>query len=266
MTQQITLYSAKICPYAHRVELALEEAGVDYSRFEIDLGNKPEWYAPRVNPASKVPAIAYGGPAVDPSQPSLESEKIAESLVLLEFVADISGKLLPQDPVQRAKVRFFIENVSNTVGAVFGSVVIRGESPDNVLTAIEKIQALLPAEGLAIGPDFTTADAALIPFLARLEVVLRNDFGAYDEGTGVKAYEALASDARFARYRKYAAQVKARESFKKTFQEASFQFHMLIGAQSDHVLKCRRSCVRPSRRGVSCSVLSERRLYPLSKL
>ncbi|KAF5380179.1 hypothetical protein D9615_006210 [Tricholomella constricta] len=219
MTQQVTLYTAKICPYAHRVELALEESGIAYNTFEVDLTNKPEWYAPQVNPASKVPALAYGGPAVDPSQPSSESAKIAESLVLLEFVADISGtRLLPQDPVLRAKARFFIDTVSNTVAPAFPAVIARGEPVERMLTAIEKVQALLPAEGFAVGPEFSIADAALVPFLARAEVILKNDCGAFDEGTGLEAYETLSSDPKFARYRKYFGDIKARESFKKTFQ------------------------------------------------
>ncbi|KAG6880625.1 hypothetical protein C0995_005370, partial [Termitomyces sp. Mi166 len=105
MASQLTLYTAKTCPYAHRVELALEESGLQYTSFEIDLQNKPEWYAPRVNPVSKVPAITYGGPIVPPDNPSPESTKLAESLVLLEFIADLSkpGNLLPTDPVLRAK-------------------------------------------------------------------------------------------------------------------------------------------------------------------
>ncbi len=37
-----------------KVELALKESGLSYERYEIDLKNKPEWYAPKVNPASKV--------------------------------------------------------------------------------------------------------------------------------------------------------------------------------------------------------------------
>ena len=32
----------------------MREAGADVTRYEIDLQNKPEWYASRVNPASKV--------------------------------------------------------------------------------------------------------------------------------------------------------------------------------------------------------------------
>jgi glutathione S-transferase len=63
-----------------QAEIALAHAKADFKRFEIDLQNKPDWYAPKVNPASKVPAIAYGGPDVAPDQPSLESTKIAESL------------------------------------------------------------------------------------------------------------------------------------------------------------------------------------------
>jgi hypothetical protein len=38
----------------HKVELAFQEAGADVTRYQIDLQNKPEWYASRVNPAGKV--------------------------------------------------------------------------------------------------------------------------------------------------------------------------------------------------------------------
>ena len=46
----------------------------------------------------------FGSPKSDPEHPSPESEKIAESLVMLEFVADLYPEtgLLPKDPVQRA--------------------------------------------------------------------------------------------------------------------------------------------------------------------
>ena len=36
------------------MDLAFREAGADVARYLIDLQNKPEWYASRVNPASKV--------------------------------------------------------------------------------------------------------------------------------------------------------------------------------------------------------------------
>ena len=37
-----------------KVEIALAEAKATFKTYQIDLQNKPEWYAPKVNPASKV--------------------------------------------------------------------------------------------------------------------------------------------------------------------------------------------------------------------
>lgn len=37
-----------------KAEIALAEAKVEYTRFEIDLRNKPDWYVPKVNPVGKV--------------------------------------------------------------------------------------------------------------------------------------------------------------------------------------------------------------------
>ncbi|KAJ7598389.1 glutathione S-transferase [Mycena floridula] len=223
----LTLYSAKICPYAHRVELALAETNAKFSRYDIDLGNKPDWYAPKINPASKVPAIAYGGPAVSPDQPSPESEKIVESLVLVEFVADLfpESPLLPKDPVQRAKARFFIEIFSSKFVPAFYATFMRGESFDNGLDAIDALQQLLPKDKkFAVGDDFTIADAAVLPFFARTELALSRDLGAFAEGEGKKIYETLNTDSRFTRFRQYFSDMKARESFKSTFD-------------ADHIIK-----------------------------
>ncbi|KAF9060579.1 hypothetical protein BDP27DRAFT_408392 [Rhodocollybia butyracea] len=227
LAEPLVLYTAKICPYAHRVELALAESGLkkdkDFTRYEIDLKNKPEWYQPKINPASKVPAIAYGGPKVPGDQPSPSSTKIAESLVLLEFVADLfpNTSLLPSSPVLRAKTRFFIDAFS-TKFTPASFAFISGKGPrDGLLNAIEKIQDLMAPSGFVIGDgkEFTTADAAIIPFFARMEVGLKNDLGGFEEGEGKKAWEALMTEGRFARWRKYWADVKARESFKNTFDE-----------------------------------------------
>ncbi|KAG6871332.1 hypothetical protein C0995_005968 [Termitomyces sp. Mi166 len=217
-TQQITLYTAK-------AELALEESGLPYTRFEIDLQNKPEWYAPKVNPANKVPTIAYGGPIVPPNEPSPESTKLSESLILVEFIADLSapGKLLPTDPILRAKVRFFIDTVANTIGSSFGAVAMRGEPTQRILDAVEKIQSLLPAEGYAVGKEFTIADIAVTPFFARCEVFLEYEIGLFEEGSGKKAFESLKTNPKFARYRKYWEDLQARESFKKTFDRETFR-------------------------------------------
>lgn len=37
--------------------LAVEELNIDHKHEEIDLMNKPSWYAERINPASKVRCV-----------------------------------------------------------------------------------------------------------------------------------------------------------------------------------------------------------------
>ncbi|TFY53118.1 hypothetical protein EVG20_g10258 [Dentipellis fragilis] len=228
MAQEITLYTAKVCPFAQRVEIAFEEAGVKPTKYQIDLQNKPDWYAPKVNPASKVPALAYGGPKVTPENPSPESTKLAESLVLLEFVADLypNATLHPKDPVALARARFFIDQVSTKVLPPFFAFSMRGEAPDALLKALKELQALLPpGGGFAVGPEFSIADAAFAPFLGRLELNLRHDLGLYPVGEGLKVHKQVFEGAEFARLQQYFKDIVARPSFKTTFDEAYLLEH-----------------------------------------
>ncbi|KAH9016121.1 hypothetical protein EDB85DRAFT_2021780 [Lactarius pseudohatsudake] len=198
--------------YTAKVEFAFQEAKADVTRYSIDLANKPEWYASRVNPASKVPALVYGSPKSDPENPSPESAKIAESLVILEFIADLypDSGLLPKDPVERARVRFFIDAVSTKVAPPCFTFIFGGESPDAFIAAVAEIQELFP-------PAAQFADAALAPFLGRWELLLRNDLGKFEEGTGLRVYKELFQSERFARLQKYYASISSRESFKNIF-------------------------------------------------
>ncbi|KAH9974627.1 glutathione S-transferase [Lactifluus volemus] len=218
-TADVIFYTAKVCPFAQRVELSFQEAGADVTRYQIDLQNKPEWYASRVNPASKVPAVVYGSPCSEPENPPAESAKLAESLVLLEFVADLypGSGLLPHDPVQRARVRLFIDTVSNKLFASNVAFFYRGEAPDNFVEALAEVQELLSPSGFAIGDHFTIADAALAPFLGRWELLLRNDVGKYAEGTGPQ--RALL------RLQNYFANITSRQSFKNSFDSTLLEHH-----------------------------------------
>lgn len=228
------------------------------TKYFIDLQNKPEWFAPKINPASKVrlstpvpsfilhyllrlahnsllvphptlyrsdqvPAVAYGGPPTSPENPSPESVKLAESLILVEFVADLAPKsgLLPSDPVQRAQARFFVDTVSNKYVPGFAAFVMRGDSPEGLLAGFQAVQDLLPKEGLALGGNqFTIADAAFLPFLGRTELLLRTGVGKYQAAEGKKVYSQLFEDAKFARLQKYFKDATQRESW-KTFYTVS---------------------------------------------
>jgi glutathione S-transferase len=114
----------------------------------------------------QVPAIAYGGPKVPADQPSPQSIKLAESLILVEFVADLypQSGLLPSDPVVRAQARFFVDAVSTKLIPAYMAWLRKGESYENFLKGVEAIQALLPQDApFAVGEAFTVADIAILP-------------------------------------------------------------------------------------------------------
>jgi hypothetical protein len=88
-------------------------------------------------------------------------------------VADLfpESGLLPEDPVQRAKARFFIDAVSTKFASKF-SALFNGD-PQLVAELLEGAQALekLLAGKFALGDKFTAADVAIAPFLLRCELV-----------------------------------------------------------------------------------------------
>ncbi|KAI0302814.1 hypothetical protein B0F90DRAFT_1712266 [Multifurca ochricompacta] len=179
--EELTLYMNRSSPYAQSVELVLEEASIPAKRYEIDLHNKPDWYVSQVNPIGKVPALTYGGPKVKPDCPSPHSIKLAESLVLLEFIADLypDACLLPRDPIARARARLFITAVEEDLIPTFLAFVLNGAEPGPLLTSLRHVQALLPpledegegegeGEGcFVLGSQWSIADAAVAPFLGR---------------------------------------------------------------------------------------------------
>ncbi|KAH7337939.1 glutathione S-transferase [Rhizoctonia solani] len=236
MAQPLTLYSAEVCPFAQRTVIALQEAKADYTTYEIDLSNKPEWYAPKVNPASKVPAIAYGGPQVDPSNPSPESAKLTESLVLLEFIADLypTSGLLSSDPVERAQSRFIIDLVSNKVLPGLFAVTWRGESPERLYDGLLAFQAQLESHARPFlgGDGLNIADAAVAPFLARLEAQLRRDVGGFATGEGPKIHDEIFKSERFGTLSKYTRALLARETVKKSFPEDKYLEQIKIRIQN----------------------------------
>jgi glutathione S-transferase len=155
--------------------------------------------------------------------------KIAESLVLIEFVNDLAPEkgLLPTDPVKRAKARFFIEAFSSKFGAPWFAAISKGEDPSAILPALDTLIELLPKDpnAYAVG-EFSLADAAVIPFLARAFAALKNDVGSYDEGKRKALYDIIQGEVKYERLRQYYALVSSRDSFQSTFFEVCLPFLM----------------------------------------
>jgi glutathione S-transferase len=145
--------------------------------------------------------------------------KLAESLVLVEFVADLfpEANLIPKDPVLRAQARFFIEVVSSKFVPAFQKFLVRGEGYEDLLAAAEAIQNILPASGsYAVGDQYTIADIAITPFLARLKVTSTNEIGNFAVGQGSEFLKALSGE-KYANFHAYVGHLLDRESFRATF-------------------------------------------------
>jgi glutathione S-transferase len=86
---QIKIYSAKVCPYAQRVRMVLLTKGVEFDVIEIDLKNKPDWFA-EVSPHGKVPVLQHG------------ENRIWESSIINEYLEEVFPEpvLLPREPGQ----------------------------------------------------------------------------------------------------------------------------------------------------------------------
>ncbi|KAH7912762.1 glutathione S-transferase C-terminal-like protein [Hygrophoropsis aurantiaca] len=221
--QLITIYRCKASPYGHKVDLALAEAKIPHRVFEVKLYDKlPEWFTAEVNPAGKVPAIIYG-PADDrPENPSQSAVRLAESAVILEFLADLypESGLLPKDPIARAKVRFLTEVVSSKFATPLITFLKSGCPMEDILKGVETIQDLLPdtPNEFAFGNTYTIADATLIPFIARLPITSKYDITKYLSGEGYQL-EAELQKPKYARFMQYSRTMLERPSTKDTYDE-----------------------------------------------
>ncbi|KAH7909603.1 glutathione S-transferase [Hygrophoropsis aurantiaca] len=221
-TELLTLYRFKPSPYSQKVELALVEANIPYRIHEVDLLNKPEWFAAKVHPVGKVPVITYGAADTDPTNPPDSAVKLAESSVILEFIADLHPEsgLLPKHPVARAKVRFLNETVSSKLATPWVAFLRGAGSMDDVLKGVEAVQDLLPdaAGKFAFGDTYTIADATLVPFVLRLTISAKHDLGKFTTGEGHQL-EAELQKPKYAKFIQYSHAMLERQSTKDTHDE-----------------------------------------------
>lgn len=106
MPREFELITHVLCPYVQRSVIVLNEKGIPYRRIDIDLANKPEWFW-RISPLGKVPVLVVE-----------EQRSLFESAVICEYLDEVTpGSLHPEDPLERAEHRAWIE---------FGSGLLNG--------------------------------------------------------------------------------------------------------------------------------------------
>jgi len=115
--ERIQLYSLGT-PNGQKVSIALEELGLPYEFHRVNISADdqftPEFLS--INPNNKIPAI------LDPAGPGGEPMPLWETGAILIYLAEKTGQLLPQDPVQRYQAIQWLMWQMGGVGPMFGQV------------------------------------------------------------------------------------------------------------------------------------------------
>ena len=88
-------------PNGHKITIFLEEAGIPYKIFPVNIGKGEQFSSDflKIAPNNRIPAIVDTAPA-DGGQPI----PVFESGAILEYLGDKTGKFLPRDARPRAEV------------------------------------------------------------------------------------------------------------------------------------------------------------------
>jgi glutathione S-transferase len=152
----LTLVSHDLCPYVQRAIVVLAEKSIPHERRYIDLGDKPDWFR-ELSPLGKVPLLQVDGTV------------IFESAVICEYLDEITpGSLHPDDPLQKAQHRAWIEFASailNDIAGFYnaGDADAFLEKQDRLVARFEWLEQQLTAASYFAGEDFSMVDASFGP-------------------------------------------------------------------------------------------------------
>jgi GSH-dependent disulfide-bond oxidoreductase len=163
----------------------LEETGLSYEphlvNFDTDDQASPEFRS--LNPYGKIPAI------LDPNGPGSKPLPLFESGAILIYLAEKSGKFLPQDPALRYETIQWLMFQVGAVGPMFGQVGFfhkfagkdyEDKRPrDRYVAESRRLLAVLDdrlaQRAWLMGDAYTIADIAVFPWV-------RNLIGFYEAG------------------------------------------------------------------------------------
>ncbi|MEI8634826.1 glutathione binding-like protein [Vibrio sp. PP-XX7] len=129
----IDLYTAAT-PNGHKISIALEEMGLDYTLHVLDLSTniqkEPEFTA--INPNGRIPAI------VDHDN---DDFAVFESGAILIYLAEKTGQFLPKDDNARSQVFQWLMFQMGGVGPMMGQAnVFYRYFPETIQPAIDRYQ------------------------------------------------------------------------------------------------------------------------------
>ena len=169
MAKKLTLISHKLCPYVQRAVIALNEKGVPFERVDIDLANKPDWFL-KISPLGKVPVLVVTGD--DGKEAAL-----FESNVICEYIEETQAgaKLHPQDALQRAQNRAWMEFGSTILGELWGlettgDPAVFESKRQAVAAKFARVEQALGRGPFFAGEQFSLVDAVFAPIFRYFDV------------------------------------------------------------------------------------------------
>lgn len=150
------LVSHTLCPYVQRAAIAFAEKATVVERRYVDLSNKPDWFR-EMSPLGKVPLLC------------VKSRVLFESSAICEYVEETTpGRLHPNNPLDRAEHRSWIEFASATLNDIAGLYNAPDrttfEAKANLLgTRFDRLEARIGEGPFFAGEPFSLVDAAFAP-------------------------------------------------------------------------------------------------------
>lgn len=164
-------------PNGRKVSIMLEETGLRYTVHAVDI-NRGEQFTPEyvaICPNSKIPSI------VDSDGPGGEPITLFESGAILIYLAEKSGRFLPQAPRVRYAALQWLMFQMGGVGPMFGQAhhfmrFAKVEVPYAIERYGSEVRRLygvmdrqLATNAFLAGSEYTIADIATWPWVARFE-------------------------------------------------------------------------------------------------
>ncbi len=167
MTHELSLYTFKLCPFAHRVRLVLAEKGLSADMIEIDLKNKPDDFT-EISPYGHVPLLLHG------------ETRLWESAVIMEYLDEAFPQppLMPAEPSERAHARLWIDFADSRLLAATHRFIFERDDAlrrqlieqiqDDVRVLDRALQDRKAQGPYLMGARLTLADIALHPWFEQV--------------------------------------------------------------------------------------------------
>ncbi|ROO27635.1 glutathione S-transferase [Salinisphaera orenii MK-B5] len=164
-------------PNGHKVHIMLEEIGLEYTAHPINIGKGDQFGEDflKISPNNKIPAM------VDQDGPNGKPYAMFESGAMLIYLAEKTGRLLPEDTVKRHDVMQWLMFQMASVGPMLGQAHhFNRYAPEKIEYAVKRYEneanriygvmdRRLAEHKFLAGNDYSIADIATWPWLRSAE-------------------------------------------------------------------------------------------------